>query len=293
MNRLNEFFAESNFAVKTKYSKNIYLQFCFNFFHTINTAENFLEIKASEFKQLFLEIDKLQMFDNAKRRYVYALKNYADWLCSDLIANNEKVPLNYDFIFSNRFYKFRDAGVPKDTHYIELSDIMEIINWAKSTQPPLVYHAVLILATAGCRIDGVITLTRDNVDFENRKFTMLEKSRDRGSKIKQYVINQQIIPELKQYIAYLPESQQRLFPISQQKLNKRLKRWKPWLHAQIFRDGFNSVLEENGVEESIRDILQNRTPKSINAKHYLHKYDDWEKRVKKYDSIDPFFLCDA
>jgi integrase len=292
MNRINEFFAQSNFAKRTQYQKEIYLTTCFNFFKSIKTAENFLQIKPSEFKQLFLHLDKMQVLDSAKKRYRYALKNYADWLCSDLIANNQPAPFNYDFIFSNRFYTFRDSGTPSESHYLELKDVMDFLKWAKFTQPPIVFFAALVLATSGCRHDGVITLTRGNIDFTNRKFTMLEKSRDRGSKIKYYVMNKQIIEKLKEYISYLPETQDRIFAISQQKLNKRFKRWKSYMHAGLFRDSFNTILEENNVEEAIRDILQNRTPKSINAKHYLKKYSDWEKRVEKYDSIDPFFLCD-
>jgi hypothetical protein len=76
MNRINQFFAESNFAKRTLYQKEIYLTVCFNFFHLIKTAEDFLQIKPSEYKQLFLHLDKMQVLDSAKKRYRYALKNY-------------------------------------------------------------------------------------------------------------------------------------------------------------------------------------------------------------------------
>lgn len=288
MDRLTQFLTNSNFASRTKRSKQNYLLYCFNFFLSIGTSKDFLKIQPSEFEQLFRHVDALNILEKCKKRYRTALHTFSDYLCREIIANNQNPSLNYDFIFSNRFFQFRDSGAMKENHYMELKDILDLVKWARFSKPPLIYYAILILITAGCRIEGALTLTRDRIDFEHRKFTMLEKSRNRGSKIKAYVINKQIIAGLQQYISFLSPTQVRLFPISQQKFNIHLKGFKPWLHAQIFRDAFNTILEENDVEESIRDILQNRIPKSTNGRNYLNKYKDWEKRVKKYDKVDPF-----
>jgi integrase len=287
MNRIEQFFSESNFAGRTKYNKRIFLDYCFNFFKSLNTPSDFLKIRPSDYLKLYIEIDKLDVLEIVKKRYRYALKNYADFLCRDIYANNKNPELNYDFILSNRFYKFRDGGKPREEHFIEFQDLLELIKWAKFTQPPYIYFAIVVLITSGCRIEGALTLTKSNVDLEKRRFMMFEKSRDRGSKIKYYIINKEIIPTFKQFLDYIPDSSAILFPISQQKFNKHLKHYKPYFHAQLFRDAFNSFLEELGVEESIRDIFQNRTPKSVNAQSYLKKYGDWEKRLQKYDAVFP------
>lgn len=292
MKRLQEFINDSNFSKKTKYMKTRYLIFCFDYFRSIHTSENFLEIKSKEFLSLFKQIDSMDLTEDAKRHYRYALKNYADFYKKEILADNDDDDIklkDYDFIFSNRFFRFRNMGSKEDINYLEKEELFELLEWAKKTQPPKIYFGICVIATTGCHVEGLISLTKDRVDFENRKFIMHDKALAFGSNVKNYIINNGLIEPLRKYIDSMFEDEMILFDISAQKFNKRLNRWNIWMHSRIFRDTINSVWEDMDVEESIRDILCNRIPKSVNAKHYLKKYGIWKKRVEKYDKID-FFL---
>jgi integrase len=231
----------------------------------------------------------MNILEIAKKRYMYALKSYADYLCSELYARNEKLPYDYSFILSKKFYKFRDTETNDAPSFLEMKDVLDIILWAKYSQPPTIYFMICIQATTGCRIGGLTTLTRDRIDLDQRKLILHEKSSDRGSIVKHYVIAKNLLEPFTQFLKYIPVDQQRIFNISEQKYNSRLKRWRNYMHSHLFRDALYSIWEDMHIEEAIRDIMQNRQVKNIGARHYLKKFRNWIKRVERYDEIYPFY----
>lgn len=265
--------------------RNVYarVRTAFLFFNTIHTSPNFLEITTQEFEQFFQFIDKKKITKKTKTRFRFALLQYADFACRNIYAHNKRPPLDYSYIFSDRLFKFSKYKQISNNAYLEFEDALRLLRWAKYSKPPQIYFMICLQLTTGCRVGGLLGLIKNDVNLKNRTLKMHEKGGD-----SLYFIGSNLIKPLEFYMQYLPEDQQELFKISEQKYNLNLKDFSENMHSHVFRDCLNGIWEDAGVEESIRDIMVNRTPTSINGKNYMKKYKNWQKRLQKWDSIYPF-----
>lgn len=282
-------------ATKKNVSQNCYYGFSF-FANNYPEIMSVLKITPEQFKSYLTFIENRTLRKPVKRKYRSNLKAFINYLLDEARAYNEKIPFNYDYIFSDKFVKFTDSTDKVERDELTQGDVVEIISFFENRNFRD-FIMVSLLAYSGCRVGGLCALKIEKIDLANRTFETQEKPTGNKTGWNRYFFPRKFKIHLESYILQvkrLNPSQELLFPIQTKTVRRQLSTYsKRHVNPHLFRDALNTNWVENGLLDSgIRSILLNQTPSGINATHYLKKYTQSDKSGKKrqklYDQYFPY-----
>lgn len=217
-------------------------------------------------------------------------------------AYNEKIPYNYDYIFSDEFVTFTDTSGAIERDALSIREVLEILVFYK-TRGLRDYVLVGLLAYSGCRVGGLCTLKVEDIDFENYTFQTQEKVVGGSTKWNRYFFPPKFKLHLESYLLEYDllshsnvegDKDTHLFPIETKSVRELLYKYpKRHVNPHLFRDAINTHWVEIGLlDAGIRVILLNQKPSGINAGHYLKTYTQndksGKKRVEMYEKYFPY-----
>jgi len=131
----------------------------------------------------------------------------------------------------------------------------------------------LLYASSGLRFNEVLSLIKDNVNFELR---LLDSNgvHKNGTTKKSYFsfYNHECETILKEYLDTRTDDNPKLIPIDGRVIQNEFKKasLRSGIHisAQVLRDWFCQEMGELGVPDRFIDAFCGRTPKSVLARHY-------------------------
>jgi integrase len=199
-----------------------------------------------------------------------ASKTYSNILCSlkRYIRDFKQSSMMKSFEFPNIIQQ--PTTVPSKTELQTFFHALPIFGAHRGNPQPK-YHALfLLLSTSGLRLNEVLTLHREDIDFQQRML-IPRHSHETNTTKKSWVSFYS--PECDQYLRWLKSSrtQPPLFPhyanikkaFAKAKQKTGIK-----ISAQPLRNWFCSEMGRLGVPDRYVDAFCGRTPKSILSRHY-------------------------
>ena len=131
----------------------------------------------------------------------------------------------------------------------------------------------LFIATTGLRKGEVLSLLKENIDFERRAVRPNHFTRSKRSGVTFY--NQEAEELLLKYLESRKDRDPKVFVISDRQWRLIWKRASDTagvkITAQVLRMWFSTEMGERGVPDRYVDIFQGRAPRTVIAKHYTGK----------------------
>jgi integrase len=266
--------------------------FFWKYVKTQNLAiQSILEVDPLLFRRYFEHLDRQPMRQMVKSKLRQNLKAFLFWILSPDLVSGILPKYNYEMIFSNKYYRFRESGHVYPEDPLTREDVLDCLQFfqARNFRDGVMFK---LLAYTGMRIGGLIALKIADIDLVNRKLTTQEKPTQVHNGLNEYCIAQALVADLQAYLLEVQmknPSQIHLFPVSPNSVRRQLGKWKrKKTHPHAFRDALNTRWAELGLEMALRDILMNHEASSINSKHYLKKYRSWDEKLALYDQYFPY-----
>lgn len=267
------------------------LHYFYNFLiQTHPETNSILNVDAHQFREYFQSINEVPVRKASKDIYKQNLKAYIFWILMPLMSEGKLPKLNYEMIFSPRFFKFIESSLPKNESPFSREDVLDCLRffYGRNYRD---YTMFSLLAYSGMRVGGVTALKIEDIHLEDRYIITQEKPTGNSPGINTYFIPKKFQTDLKAYILEVTAknpTQERLFPIEPKSVRHQLKKWRPSAHPHLFRDAINTRWFELGLEESLRALLLSQTPHFVNSIHYLKKYQTLEAKREIYDRYFPY-----
>lgn len=255
------------------------------------TVSTIIDVNPVQFREYFQFIEQnIDAGESTKRKYRISLQKFIKWIIKPILAANQNVKFNYDIIFDNEYVEFTDTGFHYDEEPLTAKDVAESLNYFHN-RSERDYIMFCLCAFTGMRVSGIVNITFDHINFEERRIETQEKRTKRSTGKNSYPIPK---PFLNVFKAYVFQQQQifpgelRLFPITTKTIREQVKFWRKKMHPHLYRDALNTIWQEMGLDQALRSLLINQKPSGINALHYLKKYRSWKAKLEIYDQYFPF-----
>jgi integrase len=247
-------------------------------------------VTAAQFREFFMVVDGWDIQRCVKEKYRTGIKRYLEWIIMPLMAEDKAPARNYDMIFKDRYYQFKEGGHPREEEPFTKQDVLDCLNFFRNRNERD-YIMFTLDAYTGMRVGGLVSIRIQDIDFVERRIQTREKRTKATAGNNSYVIPLKFVNTLKAYVmqirALFPQ-QELLFPIDVRTVNKQLKLWRASAHPHLFRDALNTRWQELNLDKDMREILLNQKPTSVNAKAYLKKYRSWPAHRLLYDNAFPY-----
>ncbi|WP_371804529.1 tyrosine-type recombinase/integrase [Candidatus Lokiarchaeum ossiferum] len=282
---------------ETKKNVSQNLHYAFNFYQeNYPNFKSVLEITPDQFKAYFQHLEARILRDKVKGKYRLNLGAFIKDMLGETRAYNEKSRYNYDYIFSNDFFKFTDTAGEVERDALSLHEIFEILTYYEN-RSIRDFVLVSLLAYSGGRVGGLCALKINDIDLTNRTFQTQEKPTQGSTGWNRYFFPRKFKVHLESYLVQLQfenPDQELLFPIETKTVRKILSDYsKRHVNPHLFRDAINTYWMENGFgSDGLRSIMLNQKPTGVNAERYFRKYVKNDKsgkaRLKLYDQYFPY-----
>jgi integrase len=180
-------------------------------------------------------------------------------------------------------FKLAPVDEPKETTDITKAQVRKGFYAQKDALSKAIY---LFTATTGLRKSEILSLLKENIDFETRTVRPKHFTRKKRSGVTFY--SEGAEKWLKKYLNQRKDNDPRLFLISDRKWKKIWKRATEAadakITAQVLRLWFSTEMGELGVPDRYVDVFQGRVPRTVIAKHYTGKGFERLKRI--YDKAN-------
>ena len=151
-------FIKSKKSEHTKKNVSQNLHYFFNYIKTTYPKiQSVLNITPEQYKNYFNHVNDRKLRKNVKSKYRTNLRAFIYYLLGDILAYNEKLPFNYQYIFSNKFIKFTDTTGEIERDALSITDVFEMLAFFQNRNFRD-YVMVELLAYTGMRVGGLVSL---------------------------------------------------------------------------------------------------------------------------------------
>jgi integrase len=146
---------------RSKYTKihvNADLQRFYDFIiENYPAVKSILEVNPLQFRAYFEHIDQRPVRKNVKNKWRTNLKAFIFWIISPELAQGNLPKINYEMIFSNKYYSFRESSGPREEDPLTREDVLECLHFyqGRNFRDFVLFS---LLAYTGMRIGGLISL---------------------------------------------------------------------------------------------------------------------------------------
>lgn len=228
----------------------------FKFLYMNCAIKPLLEYDSKDFKALFQFIQKKQIQQSSKERFRTALKNLISSVTDLMRAENQPIPRDYQYIFSQKFFSFIESSAKTiDRHWLNAEQLKAF--YVELKQRNSHHYIMFRVFLSSVRVGGLANILIKNINFIHNYFETRDKPTRGSSGWNRYFFPADLAPELRMYILQRGlNSEQRLFPYNPNYINKILKKYRNW-GCHDFRRSILKLWRKAGMDLIDRNILSN------------------------------------
>lgn len=279
--------AIEGFADKTQYDYSNKVKNCLNFLYDQFGVMSLLDYNFDELMSLLKWIEAKSIIKMTKKRYRWYLRTVIVEILKPEIAQKKTDRLSfYNYVLSDECFEFSESGHKMKYPRIKPQEVKDLLDETLKTDI-MDYMMFKILSFSGCRASGLLNIRIENIDFVKASFQTQEKKTNDSSGYNMYFLPKTMMDEIKVYCLRSGVVKGRLFNCNYQKLQYKIKKYRPELRLHLFRHAIRTNWKALGMDIMDAHFLLNHTPKNVDE-DYCKSYYNEETLRAIYDKFFPY-----